>query len=145
MPHSFDLRVYYEDTDFSGYVYHASYLRFMERARTEYLRAQGITNSSLFAEEDGLALVVSRMSLDFLRPAAMDDALTIVTHLDEAGGAVLRLSQQVLRGEMRLVESKVLIAAIRNGRVARLPARMRAALAGEGAGGAGLPEHRRDT
>ena len=145
MPHSFDLRVYYEDTDFSGYVYHASYLRFMERARTEYLRAQGITNSSLFAEEDGLALVVSRMSLDFLRPAAMDDALTIVTHLDEAGGAVLRLSQQVRRGEMLLVESKVLIAAIRNGRVARLPARMRAALAGEGAGGAGLPEHRRDT
>lgn len=128
MPHRFDLRVYYEDTDFSGFVYHASYLRFMERARTEYLRASGITNSSLFAEDDGLALVVSRMTLDFHRPAAMDDALTVVTQLEEARGAVLRLDQQVVREDVLLVEAKVLIAAVRGGRVARLPARMRAAL-----------------
>ncbi len=128
-PHLFSLRVYYEDTDFSGYVYHASYLRFMERGRTEYLRTHGINNLSLFAEEDGLALVVSRMSLDYLRPAAMDDELTIVTDLEEARGAVLRLAQQVRRGPTVLVEAKVLVAAVRRGRVARLPARMREALA----------------
>ena len=128
-PHLFSLRVYYEDTDFSGYVYHASYLRFLERGRTEYLRTHGISNLSLFAEEDGLALVVSRMSLDYLRPAAMDDELTIVTDLEEARGAVLRLAQQVRRGPTVLVEAKVLVAAVRRGRVARLPARMREALA----------------
>ncbi len=128
-PHLFSLRVYYEDTDFSGYVYHASYLRFLERGRTEYLRTHGISNLSLFAEEDGLALVVSRMSLDYLRPAAMDDELTIVTDLEEARGAVLRLAQQVRRGPTLLVEAKVLVAAVRRGRVARLPARMREALA----------------
>ena len=128
-PHVFPLRVYYEDTDFSGYVYHASYLRFMERGRTEYLRSHGISNSSLFADDDGLALVVSRLSLDYLRPASMDDELTIVTHLEQARGAVMRIAQQVRRGETVLVEAKVIIAAIRGGRVARLPARIREALA----------------
>lgn len=129
-PHLLSLRVYYEDTDFSGYVYHASYLRFMERGRTEYMRASGISSSALFADEDGLVLVVSRMTLDYLRPAKMDDELTVVTQLEEARGAVLRLHQQVRRGETVLVEAKVIIAAIRRGRVARLPARMREALAG---------------
>ena len=128
-PHLFPLRVYYEDTDFSGYVYHASYLRFMERGRTEYLRSRGISNSSLLSDEDGLALVVSRMTLDFLRPAVMDDELTVVSELEEARGAVLRIAQQVRRGDTVLVEAKVIIAAIRRGRVARLPARMREALA----------------
>ena len=128
-PHLFTLRVYYEDTDFSGHVYHASYLRFMERGRTEYLRSCGISNSALFAEEDGLALVVGRMSLDYLRPAAMDDELTIVTRLEEALGAILRIVQQVRRHETVLVDAKVLIAAVRRGRVARLPASLREALA----------------
>ena len=128
-PHLFALRVYYEDTDFSGFVYHASYLRFMERGRTEFLRSRGFSNSSLFAEEDGLALVVSRMSLDYLRPAVMDDELTIVTNLEEARGAVLRIAQQVRRAETVMVEAKVLIVAVRRGKVARLPARMREMLA----------------
>ncbi len=133
-PHLFTLRVYYEDTDFSGHVYHASYLRFMERGRTEYLRSCGISNSSLFAEEDGLALVVGRMSLDYLRPAAMDDELVVATQLEEARGAVLHIAQQVRRGDTLLVAAKVLIAAVRRGRVARLPARMREALAAAGSG-----------
>ena len=133
-PHLFTLRVYYEDTDFSGHVYHASYLRFMERGRTEYLRSCGISNSSLFAEEDGLALVVGRMSLDYLRPAAMDDELVVATQLEEARGAVLHIAQQVRRGDTLLVAAKVLIAAVRRGRVARLPARMREALAAVGSG-----------
>ena len=127
-PHFFPLRVYYEDTDFSGYVYHASYLRFMERARTEYLRSCGISHSSLLTEENGLVLVVSRMSLDYLRPAAMDDELTIVTELEQARGAVLRIAQQVRRGTTVLIEAKVLIAAVRDGRAARLPARVCEAL-----------------
>ena len=129
MPHLFPLRVYYEDTDFSGYVYHASYLRFMERGRTEYLRAAGITSSSLFADDDGLVLVVSRMTLDFLRPAAMDDELVVATELEEARGAVMKLVQTVRRGDTALVEAKVVIAAVRRGRVARLPARLREATA----------------
>lgn len=134
VPHLFTLRVYYEDTDFSGHVYHASYLRFMERGRTEYLRSCGISNSSLYAEEDGLALVVGRMSLDYLRPAAMDDELVVATQLEEARGALLRIAQQVRRADTVLVEAKVLIAAVRRGKVARLPARMHEALAAASGG-----------
>ncbi len=129
MPHLFPLRVYYEDTDFSGYVYHASYLRFMERGRTEYLRAGGITSSSLYAEDDALVLVVSRMTVDFLKPAAMDDELVVATELEEARGAVMRLTQTVRRGDTALGEAKVVIAAVRRGRVARLPERLREAAA----------------
>ena len=129
MSHLLTLRVYYEDTDFSGYVYHASYLRFMERGRTEYLRASGITSSSLHAEEDGLVLVVSRMTLDFLRPAVIDDELTVATALEEARGAVIKLVQKVRRGDTVLVEAKVVIAAVRRGRVARLPPCLRDAMA----------------
>lgn len=128
-PHRFPLRVYYEDTDFSGYVYHASYLRFMERGRTEFLRARGLSNSDL-RDKEGLVLVVSRMSLDFLRPAAMDDELAVITILAEARGAVLRLAQRVMRDGQVLVEAEVLIAAVRDGRAARLPRGMLDALRG---------------
>lgn len=128
-PHRFPLRVYYEDTDFSGYVYHASYLRFMERGRTEFLRARGLSNSDL-RDKEGLVLVVSRMSLDFLRPAAMDDELAVVTILAEARGAVLRLAQRVMRDGQVLVEAEVLIAAVRDGRAARLSRGMLDALRG---------------
>lgn len=128
-PHRFPLRVYYEDTDFSGYVYHASYLRFMERGRTEFLRARGLSNSDL-RDKEGLVLVVSRMSLDFLRPAAMDDELAVITILAEARGAVLRLAQRVMRDGQVLVEAEVLIAAVRDGRAARLSRGMLDALRG---------------
>lgn len=131
MPHQhvFPLRVYYEDTDFSGFVYHASYLRFLERGRTEFLRTLGIDHSRLYREEAGLVLVVARLTVDYLRPARMDDELTIRTTFAEIRGPVLKLDQSVLREATDLVEAKVLIATVRDGRPVRLPARLRAALA----------------
>ena len=87
--HLLPLRVYYEDTDFSGVVYHASYLRFMERGRTELLRATGVDQSALHGAEEGLSFAVRRMTIDYLRPARMDDVLTIETRTGEIRGASL--------------------------------------------------------
>src|SRR5688572_23217479 len=88
--HLQQVRVYYEDTDFSGIVYHASYLRFMERGRTNYLRLIGADHRALFAqaqaEAPGFAFVVRHMAIDFLKPAHMDDVLTVVTAPTEVKG-----------------------------------------------------------
>ena len=89
MIHRFTVRVYYEDTDFSGVVYHANYLRFLERGRTETLRDAGLDHASLFAAEPPLALAVARMEIDFRRPARMDDLLVVETVVAEVGGASL--------------------------------------------------------
>jgi len=124
-PHRFPVRVYYEDTDFSGVVYHASYLRFMERGRTEMLRALGIEQAGL---EFGFA--VRAMQIDYLKPARMDDELTIETTTRSIGGATLDLDQRVLRGEEVLVTASVRIACIAQGRPARLPKDIRAKLEG---------------
>jgi acyl-CoA thioester hydrolase len=118
--HALALRVYYEDTDFSGVVYHASYLRFLERGRTEWLRALGLGQRDLH-ETEAVAFVVRRMTIDWLKPARMDDMLTIETKPTDIGGASLGLTQRVLRGEERLVEAKVLIATTSGGRARRLP------------------------
>ena len=97
------VRVYYEDTDFSGIVYHASYLRFMERGRTNYLRLLGADQRALFEqvekEAPGFAFVVRSMSIDFRKPARMDDVLDIVTAPHEVKGASVMLHQRVVRGE----------------------------------------------
>ena len=97
------MRVYYEDTDFSGIVYHASYLRFMERGRTNYLRLIGADHRALFEqaanEAPGFAFVVRHMSIDFKKPAHMDDVLAIVTAPEEVKGASVTLNQKVMRGE----------------------------------------------
>ncbi|QRM56592.1 tol-pal system-associated acyl-CoA thioesterase [Sinorhizobium sp. BG8] len=117
-------RVYYEDTDFSGVVYHARYLHFMERGRTDYLRLLGVEQGALVIDGDteGLAFVVHRMEIDFKAPARMDDILTIVTHTEKAGGAKMVLSQEVRRGEQMLIAAKVIIAVINaRGRPRRLP------------------------
>jgi acyl-CoA thioester hydrolase len=90
-------RVYYEDTDFSGNVYHANYLKFCERARSDFLRVLGLDQTAMFAE--GAAFVVRRMNCDFLKPAKFDDVLTIETTPREAAGARFELCQRVLRGE----------------------------------------------
>jgi acyl-CoA thioester hydrolase len=131
-PHLFPVRVYYEDTDFSGAVYHASYLRFMERGRTEWLRALGIEQSALFsaAEAEVFAFAVRRMSIDFLEPARMDDLLTIETLVRRIGGASLDLAQRALRGGAVLVAAEVRIGCVARGRPARLPPTIRAKLAG---------------
>jgi acyl-CoA thioester hydrolase len=126
--HVLPVRVYYEDTDFSARVYHASYLRFLERGRTELLRAVEVAQSDLHASMDGLAFVVRRMTIDFLGAAVMDDVLTVVTRPREMRGASMTLAQEVRRGEDVLVSADVMVAAVRGGRAVRIPDELRAAL-----------------
>ncbi|MGX5719675.1 tol-pal system-associated acyl-CoA thioesterase [Shinella zoogloeoides] len=117
-------RVYYEDTDFSGVVYHARYLHFMERGRTDYLRLLGVEQGSLVLQEDreGLVFVVHRMEIDFKAPARMDDILTILTSTEKAGGAKMILNQEIRRGDQLLIAARVIIAVINAaGRPRRLP------------------------
>ena len=114
------LRVYYEDTDFSGAVYHANYLRFFERGRTEMLRSTGIDQAALHSST-GLGFVVRHMALDFLRPARMDDVLTVTTRTREVRGATMLLRQEIERGAELLVGAEVRIAAVRDGRPVRIP------------------------
>ena len=126
--HLLPVRVYYEDTDFSGVVYHASYLRFMERGRTELLRATGVDQSALHGAEEGLSFAVRRMTIDYLKPARMDDVLTIETRTGEIRGASLVMAQRVLRGDEVLVTADVRVAAISRGRPARIPGTLRGLL-----------------
>ncbi len=126
--HCLVLRVYYEDTDFSGIVYHASYVRFLERGRTDALRLAGIDQSTLFADGQGLALVVRSLTIDYLKPAKMDDILTVETRLKEMRGASFALNQRILHGEDVLITAEVLIAALAHNRPARIPEAVRVAL-----------------
>ncbi len=120
-PHRLPVRVYYEDTDFSGVVYHASYLRFMERGRTEQIRALGVGQRELFDGDTPLAFVVRRMTIDWLKPARMDDELIVETVPVVARGATLALKQRVLRGDEELVTADVLVACVGAGRARRIP------------------------
>ncbi len=133
VPHQTTLRVYYEDTDFSGYVYHANYLRFFERSRTEFLRAAGVTQSALHRARAGLVFVVSRIEVDYLRPAAMDDLLNIATSVEEARGPMIRLRQEITREGVALSRALVTIIAVRDGRPVRLPPEVKTALLTEAA------------
>ncbi|MCO6179898.1 tol-pal system-associated acyl-CoA thioesterase [Ciceribacter sp. RN22] len=116
-------RVYYEDTDFSGLIYHARYLHFLERGRTDYLRCLGVEQSALLGiDDEGLVFVVHRMEIDFKSPARMDDVLEILTTTVKAGGAKMVLEQEIRRGEQLLIAAKVTIAVVnRLGRPRRLP------------------------
>jgi acyl-CoA thioester hydrolase len=122
--HVLTQRVYYEDTDFSGVVYHARYLHFMERGRTDFLRCLGVEQAKLHAAEgEGMAFVVHRMEIDFKSSARMDDVLTIVTRSEKAAGAKLVLAQEIRVGERLVVAARVTIAVVnRTGRPRRLPA-----------------------
>ncbi len=124
------LRVYYEDTDFSGSVYHASYLRFLERGRTELLRARGVDQGALFSGAAGASsfFVVRSMSLDFLKPAQMDDELVVETAIADLGGASIKMDQRILRRQDVLLEAKVKIALVAGGRAQRLPKELLAKL-----------------
>ena len=119
------IRVYYEDTDFSGIVYHANYLRFMERGRTNHLRLMGAEQHALFeqaqAETPGFAFVVRSMELDFFRPARMDDVLDVVTWPIAVKGASITLAQEVRRGADVLVKAEVRVAFICDGKGAADP------------------------
>ncbi len=105
------IRVYYEDTDAAGVVYHANYLRFCERARTEWLRTLGFEQHALLAER-GIAFVVSAVEARYLSPARLDDALKLVTRVIEARGASLRFEQKLLRGGELLFDSRIIIACV---------------------------------
>lgn len=115
-------RVYYEDTDFSGVVYHARYLHF-ERGRTDFLRRLGIEQAKMATGKDSLVFVVHRMEIDFKSPARMDDILTIRTSTEKAAGARLILLQEVRRDDVLLIAARVIVAVINaQGRPQRLPA-----------------------
>ena len=118
------VRVYYEDTDFSGRVYHASYLRFLERGRTEWLRRRGFTHRGL-AESSGVAFAVRSLQIEFLAAAMMDDLLVVETSAASVRGASITFHQRILRGDKALVTVSVLAASIRNDRPARIPADLR--------------------
>ena len=128
--HLIAIRVYYEDTDFSGVVYHASYLRFMERGRTELIRALGIDQRALFDGEVALAFAVRAMQIDFLMPAVMDDLLTVETIPVEMKGASMTVSQRVLRGDEVLVRAEVKVVCVGGGRARRIPDALREKLGG---------------
>src|SRR5262245_47387685 len=130
--HVMSVRVYYEDTDFSGLVYHASYLRFMERGRTNYLRLLGADQRALFEETEkeapGFAFVVRSMQIEFLKAARVDDVLEVITLPHEVRGASVTLEQRIMRGEEVLIEARVQVAFVSGGRARRIPDALRAAM-----------------
>ncbi|MGB3416411.1 MAG: tol-pal system-associated acyl-CoA thioesterase [Mesorhizobium sp.] len=117
-------RVYYADTDFSGVVYHARYLEFLERGRSDFLRLAGVHHTELAEGKHGerIVWVVRRMEIDFLKAAHIDDILTVETRAQEISGARIVMAQQLKRGDEVLVEAKVQAAIIgENGKPRRFP------------------------
>lgn len=133
-PHRLEVRVYYEDTDLAGVVYHAGHLRFCERGRSEWLRALGLDQARLRAER-GVAFAVTRMDCRWLAPARFDDLLTVETRPVRIGGARALLAQRILRGEAPLFEAPLFEADVTvaatgpGGRPVRLPEGLRATAA----------------
>ena len=125
--HAYRARIYYADTDFSGFVYHARYLEFLERGRSDYLRLAGIFHTELAANEQPLVWVVRRMEIEFISPARMDDIVTVETQTREISGARIIMSQTMLRRtfpetDVRLISAKVEAAIVTpEGRPRRFP------------------------
>ena len=120
MTHIFPIRVYYEDTDMAGIVYYANYLRYIERARSDWVREAGVDQNAMRA--DGVVFVVSRVEADYLKPARFDDALRVETSLERLSRVRMVFRQKVLRGEDLLFDSRVTATCMdANGRVVRLP------------------------
>ncbi len=127
--HRLALRVYYEDTDFSGNVYHANYLKFCERGRSDFLRVLGIDQNAMIGGDSTLMFVVRRMLCDFIKPAHFDDELVVETKSDEMTGARFELAQRVLRGDVVLFTAAVTVALIDGqGRPKRMPPEIRMSL-----------------
>ncbi len=118
--HTFPVRVYWEDTDAGGIVYHTSYLRFLERGRTELLRSRGVEQQAMLAEH-GQAFAVRQMTIDFMRPARLDDLLDVHTRVEAIGGASVTLVQEIRRGADTLILATMTIAFVSGGRPQRLP------------------------
>jgi acyl-CoA thioester hydrolase len=128
MMHLLTVRVYYEDTDLAGVVYHANYLRFIERGRSEALRAAGIDQAAL-KRDLGLVFVVRSLSIDYLSPARFDDLLEVRTTITRLRGASVEMGQEVWRGADCMVRAVVAIASMDgSGRPRRLPAGVRGGL-----------------
>ena len=121
------IRVYYEDTDFSGRVYHASYLRFLERGRTEWLRSHGLEHREI-AARSGILFAVRKLQVEYLKPAVMDDLLRLETRISKLRGASIEFDQRIFRGDRQLVASYVVAVALRGGRPVRIPDSLHVAL-----------------
>lgn len=120
---SISVRVYYEDTDFSGIVYHARHLQFFERGRTEALRDAGISHTGLLARDEPLAFAVRKMTTEWATPARIDDLLDVTTRFIEVKGARMRLEQEIRRGEYLIARADVEAACMNLfGKPRRLPA-----------------------
>ena len=125
MPHSLSLRVYYEDTDLAGIVYYANYLKFIERGRSEWVRALGIDQGAL-RRETGIVFAVRHLEADYLRPAVFDDWLTVTTSVQPVTGTRIVLDQAVRRDGLVLFAARVTLVPIgADGRAARLPSDLR--------------------
>jgi acyl-CoA thioester hydrolase len=128
MSHSMEIRVYYEDTDLAGIVYYANYLKFIERGRTEFVRAAGVDQARLKAEA-GIVFAVRRIEADYITPAKFDDVLEVKTEIASISVARIVMRQEVRRDAETLFSAVVTLAALQeNGRPARLPADIRQAL-----------------
>lgn len=117
------IRIYYEDTDFSGVVYHAAYLKFFERGRTEALRASGVHHSELLDRDEPLAFAVRKMTTEWIAPAKIDDMLEVRTRFKEAKGARFFLDQEIWRDDTLIARAEVEAACMSlSGKPRRLPA-----------------------
>jgi acyl-CoA thioester hydrolase len=125
MPHSLSLRVYYEDTDLAGIVYYANYLKFIERGRSEWVRALGVDQGAL-RRDTGIVFAVRHLEADYLRPAVFDDWLTVTTSVQPITGTRIVLDQAVLRDGVTLFAARVTLVPVgADGRAARLPSDLR--------------------
>lgn len=110
--HALPVRIYYEDTDFSGIVYHANYLRYFERGRSDFLRLAGIHHTELLAGAEALAFAVNKIAMEFLKPARIDDALTVETEFQTMRGPRIFIAQKVERAGEILVKAEVQVCCI---------------------------------
>jgi len=121
--HRLPVRVYYEDTDFTGVVYHANYARYFERGRSDFLRLAGVHHNELAARDDPSAFVVTRLAMDFVKAARIDDALLVRTTYDTVRGPRLYISQTIVRGDDLIARAEVEAACITLDGRARKPSR----------------------
>jgi acyl-CoA thioester hydrolase len=121
--HRLPVRVYYEDTDFTGVVYHANYARYFERGRSDFLRLAGVRHSQLLARQDPSAFVVTRLAMDFVKAARIDDALLVRTTYDTVRGPRMFITQALTRGDDVVARAQVEAACITLDGRARRPSR----------------------
>ncbi|HEY5732820.1 MAG TPA: tol-pal system-associated acyl-CoA thioesterase [Methyloceanibacter sp.] len=129
--HVLPIRIYFEDTDFAGVVYHANFLKFCERGRTDFIRLLGIHHQELAAPDAGApaVFVVRRIEIDYLKPGRLDDVLEVVTRCAEIGGASLTLDQEVRRGDTVLARARVIVVLVSSsGKPQRIGTLIRSAL-----------------